>query len=125
MLSPGARVLLLWMVAIATSAGCGKKIDPQAELLAELKHSDVEQRRTAVVLLREMRPVPEIYIPALIETLNDSDPQIRQAAADALGEAGIGARPVINDLAKISHEHFDPQVRYALQRAVQKISAAQ
>jgi HEAT repeat protein len=125
MLSPGVRVLLLLMVGVATMAGCGAPIDPQAELLAELKHNDVEQRRTAVVLLREMRPVPEMYIPALIEMLNDNDPQIRQVAADALGETGVGARPVINDLAKISHEHFDPQVRFALQRAVQKISAAQ
>jgi HEAT repeat protein len=125
MFRPGQRLLLLSIVGLATIAGCGKKVDPQAELLAELTHNDLEVRRTAVVYLREMRPVPEVYIPALIQALNDNDPQIRQTAADALGEAGIGARPVINDLAKLSHEHFDPQVRYSLQRAVQKISAAQ
>lgn len=125
MFSPGQRSFLLCIVGLATIAGCGKKVDPQAELLSELKHNDLEHRRTAVVYVRELRPVPEIYIPALIEALNDNDPQIRQTAADALGEAGLGARPVINDLAKLSHEHFDPQVRYALQRAVQKISAAQ
>lgn len=119
------RCLLLWIVAFVSIAGCGKEVDPQQELLLELTHNDVEQRRTAIVYLGGMRPVPEMYIQPLMQALNDNDPQVRLAAAEALGEAGMGGRAVLNELSKISHEHFDPQVRFTLQRSVQKISLSQ
>jgi HEAT repeat protein len=125
MLSFGHRCLLLLIVGLAVTLGCGKTIDPQQELLTELTHTDVEQRRSAVFYLAAMRPVPEIYIQPLMQALNDNDPQVRQGAAEALGETGPGGRSVLNDLAKISHEHVDPQVRYTLQLSVKKISQSQ
>ena len=121
----GRSLLLLFALGLAASGGCGQKIDPEQELIAELSHVDLEPRRTAARFIREMRPVPAIYIEPLIKALNDNDPQVRQMAAEALGEAGVAARPFAEQLNKTSTDHFDPQVRFALERAVKRINAPQ
>lgn len=124
-MSLARRHFLLCLCAIAGLCGCGKKLDPEQELIAELSHIEIEPRRTAVRQIRDMRPVPPKLIEALIKALNDNDPQVRQTAAEALGEAGIDGRPFAEQLNKTSAEHFDPQVRFALQRSVQRINSAQ
>ena len=120
----GRLHLLLIALALA-AAGCGRTIDPDEQLIGELKHVDLETRRTAARYISAMRPVPEKYIQPLMNALNDNDPQVRQAAAEALGEIGIDGRPFVEQLNKTSTEHFDPQVRFALQPAVQQINSAQ
>jgi HEAT repeats len=120
------RGSFLLILAISLSlCGCWKNATPDDELMSELVHKDFKQRRTAALCIREMRPVPEIYIPPLIKALNDQDPEVRQTAAEALGEVGIAGRPFLNDLAKLSNEHNDTQVRVALQRSVEKINHSQ
>lgn len=106
-------------------AGCQGKVDPEEQLIAQLKHNDVKERSAAAVLIRSMRPVPEHFIPPLLEALNDNDPQVRQAAADALGEVGNAGRPYLTDIGKLSNSHFDPQVRYSLERAFHNINTTQ
>lgn len=120
-------LVLLLTVAISYAAlgGCWKPINPEEELLTELAHKNLQQRRTAALCIREMRPVPEIYIPPLIKALDDPDPEVRQTAAEALGEVGTAGRPFLNELAKLSNEHSDTQVRVALQRSVEKINYSQ
>ncbi|WP_254513794.1 HEAT repeat domain-containing protein [Anatilimnocola floriformis] len=124
-MSFGRFLLLLLTLGVVPLSGCGKQIDPEQELIADLKSTDVAPRRSAVRNMCDMRPVPAKFIPPLIAALNDNDPQVRQRAAEALGETGIAGRPFAEQLNKTSTDHFDPQVRFALERAVRKITAPQ
>lgn len=117
--------LLVATAGLWFASGCQTTVDPEEELLLQLKHDDTNQRATATVIIREMRPVPEKFIKPLLEALNDNDPQVRQAAADALGEVGIAGRPYLTEIGKLSNEHFDPQVRVSLERAFARINADQ
>lgn len=117
--------LLVAAAAIAVGGGCQSKVDPDEELIAQLKHNEASQRVTAAVIIREMRPVPERFIKPLLEALNDNEQQVRQAAADALCEVGVAGRPYLTEIGKTSNEHFDPQVRMSLERAFQRINADQ
>ena len=113
------------MAACLLLAGCWKSVSQQEELVAQLKHKDARQRRTAALLIRDLRPVPESYLVPLIQALNDSDPEVRLSAAEALGEIGGCGRSKLTELAKLSNEHQDPQVRFALQQSVSKINTSQ
>ena len=125
----GGILLLVLLLTAAISysflGGCWKPINPDEELMADLVHKNLQQRRSAALCIREMRPVPEIYIPPLIKALDDQDPEVRHTVAEALGEVGTAGRPFLNELAKISNEHSDTQVRVALQRSVDKINYSQ
>ena len=118
-----------WLVVAAAAmplgGGCQSNADPDEELIVQLKHKDASQRVTAVVIIREMRPVPEKFIKPLLEALNDNEPHVRVAAADALSEVGIPGRPFLTEIGKTSNEHFDPQVRMSLERAFKRINADQ
>jgi HEAT repeat protein len=113
------------VAAISLASGCQKNVDPDEELLQLLKHNDSSQRVTAAVIIRDMRPVPEKFIKPLLEALNDNEPQVRQTAADALGEIGIAGRPFLTQIGQTANTHFDPQVRMSLDRAFQRINADQ
>lgn len=117
--------LLVATAGLWLASGCQTTVDPEEELLLQLKHNDANQRATATVIIRELRPVPEKFIKPLLEALNDNDPQVRHAAADALGEIGIAGRPYLTEIGKLSNEHFDPQVRVSLERAFHRINAPQ
>jgi HEAT repeat protein len=105
--------------------GCGKSFNPDEELLAELAHKEVKHRRTAAFCIREMRPVPASYIPALLKALDDEDTEVRQSAAAALGEVGTEGRPYLNEIMKQANEHADTQVRVALQLSAERINHSQ
>ena len=117
--------LLVATAGLWIASGCQTTVDPEEELILLLKHKDAKQRVTATVIIRELRPVPEKFIKPLLEALNDNDPQVRQAAADALGEVGIAGRPYLTEIGNISNQHFDPQVRISLERAFNRINAPQ
>ncbi|HMS72582.1 MAG TPA: HEAT repeat domain-containing protein, partial [Baekduia sp.] len=53
-----------------------------------MTHQEAKHRRTAAFCIREMRPVPASFIPALLKALDDEDTEVRQSAAAALGEVG-------------------------------------
>jgi HEAT repeat protein len=117
--------LLVAAAGLLIAGACQTTIDPEEELLRQLKHGDVRERITAASLISGMRPVPEKFIVPLLEALNDNEPQVRQAAADALSEVGLAGRPHIVQIGKLSNEHFDHQVRHSLQNAFNRINAEQ
>lgn len=106
-------------------SGCSRTLNPDEELLSELTHKDVKHRRTAAVCIREMRPVPANYIPALLKALDDEDTEVRQSVAAALGEVGTEGRPYLNEIMKQANEHADTQVRVALQASAERINHSQ
>jgi HEAT repeat protein len=116
---------LVAAIVVALISGCQKHVDPDEELITQLKDADPRQRATATVIISEMRPVPEKFIKPLIEALHDGDPQVRLAAAQALAETGVAGRPYANEIIKIANEHFDAQTRIALERAIHRINADQ
>lgn len=117
--------LLAAAAAFFVASGCETHVDPEEELLVQLKHKNAAERARAAQFIREMRPVPEKFIKPLIEALSDSDPEVRKAAADALNEVGIAGRPYQTEIGKLSNEHFDPQVRLALERAFNRLNEPQ
>lgn len=120
------RVWLLSAVGLCLLlGGCGKSLDPDEDLLTELTHKEVKHRRTAAFCIREMRPVPASYIPALLKALDDEDTEVRQSAAAALGEVGTEGRPYLNEIMKQANEHSDTQVRVALQLSAERINHSQ
>lgn len=121
----GAVCVLAAILYFTVSGGCGTATDPNDELLRHLHDQEISVRRTAARQISTLRPVPEKYVEPLIAALNDNDPQVRHTAAEALGEAGIGARPHVQQINELAATHFDPQVRFALQQAIYKINNAQ
>ena len=118
------RILIAAVVAtgLAGCLGCQKNVDPQQELLAQLQHPEPGRRLIAGTSIREMRPVPELFIRPLMEALNDQDASLRCLAAESLGEVGPIGHNYVNELVKIANNHFDHQVREKLQQSIQKIS---
>jgi HEAT repeat protein len=60
-------------------------------------------------------------VPDLRRLLNDRETEVRIAAADALGQIGPAAQPAVAKLKELVR--FDPQVKSAAQRALDKIGA--
>ncbi len=115
-----AAAPLFWFVA-----GCHQELSQDELLIQQLAHMETNERWNAALSIREMRPVRPQFIPPLIQALDDQDPRVRFAAAEALGEVGAEGRPFVNEMAKLSTSHPDSQVRFALQRSLTKISQAQ
>jgi HEAT repeat protein len=120
---------LAWIAVVAAPvlalAGCGEEIDSDQVVLKQLAHPNADERWNAVLSLRSLEPVPPQFVPSLLKALDDQDPRVRQAAAEALGELGASGRSQLNELTKLSNEHPDAQVRFALQQSVAKINRAQ
>jgi len=103
--------------------GCQQDVDQEALLLKQLASPKADQRWSAALAIRDSAPVPGIFVPALVKALDDEDPRVRIAAAQALGEAGSNAREQMSALVKLANEHSDVQVRAALSDAVIKINS--
>ena len=91
------------------------------KLILYTKSKDANDRRLAASALRKLGKFkPEIFraIPALINLLKDSKPQVRQYAVQALGM--IGASTVIPNLRELENDEKD-YVRLAVRQAIYRI----
>lgn len=90
------------------------------ELSIQVLAEDPDVRRAAVEALRRMGPAA---VPALIQGLADADPEVRYAAAAALGEIWSAAEPAVPALIPVLAD-VHPDVRRAAAWALGEIGSA-
>jgi HEAT repeat protein len=104
-------------------SGC-KSQKSTDELIADLKSSQEKDRIIAVRLLPQRTADADRVIPALIETLKQSDGDVRWSAAIGLGTFGDRAKAAIPALQAALHDK-DARVREAAGKAIARIDPSQ
>jgi HEAT repeat protein len=100
-------------------------IDPQVVvplLLASLGDADGGVRHVAVTYLGIVRDRPEEEVDGLIRALQDSDAEVRQAAALALSSYGLDAERAVPALTNVSTKDPDEDVQREAARALVHIA---
>ena len=100
-------------------------IDPQVVvplLLAALDDGDGTVRHVAVTYLGIVRDRPGEEVDGLIRALQDSDAEVRQAAALALSSYGLDAESAVPALTKLSTKDPDEDVQREAARALVHIA---
>jgi HEAT repeat protein len=110
---------LLAIVGVLAVRGCnpGKSTD---QLIGDLKSPEEKDRLIAVRLLPQKKRDAAKVIPALVEALQDKDPDIRISAAIGLGYFGDEAKEAIPPLQAALRDR-DPRVREAAGHAIARI----
>ena len=111
---------LRWLLLLGLLVcGCGKKKSTD-ELIGDLKSSQERDRIVAVRLLPQRKGDAAKVVPALIESLKDSDGDVRLSAAIGLGSFGEQARDAIPALQAAQRDR-DARVREAAAVALSRI----
>ena len=118
-----ARTLYVLFIGGLACAGC-KSQKSTDELIADLKSSQEMDRIIAVRLLPQRTADADRVIPALIETLKQSDGDVRWSAAIGLGTFGDRAKAAIPALQAALHDK-DARVREAAGKAIARIDPSQ
>lgn len=97
----------------------------EASWIATLKNPNSEIR---IVAIRALGESPEVTIDGMTAiskmVVNDKSPEVRAAAAIALGDAGGVARPLVPTLIREKKENTDSVVRAQLEESIKRISSA-
>jgi HEAT repeat protein len=75
----------------------------------------------AVMVLGQMGITAQLAVPDLLKILKDSDPQLRQRAAQALGLMGPNALKAMPALQEAAKEDKNANVRRGAEEALKKI----
>ena len=110
------------LLCLLASTGCGGKSTD--ELIGDLKSPEERDRTIAVRLLQGRKGDAAKVVPALIESLNDKEGDIRWSAAIGLGYFGEQAREAIPALEKAQHDR-DARVREGATVALSRIDPEQ
>jgi HEAT repeat protein len=94
--------------------------DDLPHLLKLLKDVNGPTRASAAVGVGRFGAGAKEAVPELRRMLDDREPEVRIAAADALGQIGPASKPAVRKLKEL---RADPQVKFAAQRALDKIGA--
>ncbi len=89
-------------------------------LLKLLKDANGSTRAAAATGLGRLGGRAKEAEPQLVRLLDDSEREVRVAAAEALGGIGVASKAGV---AKLKEMRADPQVRFAAQRALDKLGA--
>lgn len=114
-LSPDSQVFIL-----AALGRIGPPAAPKTTpiLLDGLTNGDL--RMTALYVIGEIHGQPEVFVPALINALKDSDPSVRATAITALGNYGPTAEPAVPALAGLLND-ADPDISTEATNALKAI----
>ena len=104
------------------STGCSRQ-KSTAELIQDLKSTNDKDRIVAVRLLETRTGEPAEVIPALIDSLKATDPDVRIGAAIGLGYFGEQANDAIPEL-QAAQKDRDARVREAAGVALFRIDPA-
>ena len=118
-----ARTLYVLFIGVLACSGC-KSQKSTDELIADLKSSQEKDRIIAVRLLPQRTADADRVIPALIETLKNSDGDVRWSAAIGLGTFGDRAKEAIPALQAALHDK-DARVHEAAGKAIARIDPSQ
>lgn len=80
-----------------------------------LKSDDVTMRKAAAKSLQLLQAPPELVAPALVEIVNDSNPEVRSNVVDAIASLGESVVPRVSNALK------NPQLREPAVRVLTKI----
>ena len=123
------KAVFVTMVAALLLTGCGKTYPPTsggrtASYWAEvLRQPDVELRRKAAVKLGVLVLKDKAALPALMDALRDSDPEVRSGAARSLGVyTGPRGREVLPALRELEQRDADASVREAAGEAIKRLT---
>jgi HEAT repeat protein len=94
---------------------------PAVPILIEYLQATTDLALCATTSLGKLQQEPHLVVPALINTLQDSRPEIRCAAARALGQFGDQARPAQPALVNLLSD-TDEGTRYAVTNALRAIA---
>ncbi len=108
--------LAVRLVAIEKIGDLGRAGEPAAEKLYELT-GRAEEREAAMEVLAGMRIRS---VPLLVRALQNTDPYVRQYAAERLGELRADARAALPDLKKLQDDDND-LVKRTVRNAVREI----
>jgi HEAT repeat protein len=100
-------------------------IDPQIVipvLLTSLEDEDPSVRHVAVTYLGIVRDRPKEEVAGLVRALQDSEADVRQAAAQSISSYGLDAEPASSALRAISARDPDEDVRREAARALVHLS---
>jgi HEAT repeat protein len=117
------RTWVAFALVLLVCAGC-KSQKSTDELIADLKSNQEKDRLVAVRLLPQRSADAERIIPAMIESLKDSEGDIRWSAAIGLGSFGDKAKDAIPALQAALHDK-DARVREAAGKAIIRIDPSQ
>ena len=113
--SPDSQVLIL-----AALDNIGPTAAPKATPILLDGLTNGYLRRTALSVIGEIHGQPEVFVPALINALNDSDPTARATAIRALGKYGPAAEPAVPALAGLLND-ADPYISSEATNALKAI----
>jgi len=102
---------------LLTSIGCAQ---PTSQWLEQTKADDPAKRLQAVHVLQEKRSEAATVVPALIESLKDTNTYVRRDAARALGLFGPDAHGAITPLIERLRDQ-EPSVRKAAGQSLRQI----
>ncbi len=122
-LKPARRIAAA--LAALLLVGCGGPTihDPAEGLAGQMESPDAGQRLLAARALIDLEYLPEELTEKIRKLLDDPDPAVRAAAAEAVGAAGPEAAAWAKTLVERQNVETDRDVRDALQRAVEQIHA--
>lgn len=114
------KLFFLTMIGFAlTLSGCSQSKSTE-ELLTDLKSGDDLEQLKAVRWLQHRKGDAASVVPALIESLDSKEPDIRLSAAIGLGYFGAEAESAIPSLEKTLKDK-DGRVRNAARVAISRI----
>jgi predicted Zn finger-like uncharacterized protein len=94
---------------------------PITELLPQLKSSDADERMKAAYKVRDVARDLNQAVETLMTLLRDSQPKVRVAAAEALGQIGVQARIAYPYLADVNRGDEAEHVRTKAKEAMERI----
>jgi len=94
-------------------------------LLQQLQSPDRATRCLAVRGIRQHQYVAPELIPPLLDAVQDTDPNLREAAAEALAEVGRAGQVHLPKLTEIYAAEKNPRVQTSLRHTIERISNAQ
>jgi hypothetical protein len=106
--------------AIAALADCSARAAPILQRLSR-EAATASHRALAIVGLGRLAKRDAQLVPAIADCLADGSPEVRAAAADALGRLKAGGRPARSRLTSALQTERDPTVIRRLRWAIQSI----
>jgi HEAT repeat protein len=113
------RFFIAMILCSIAFAGCGES-KSTSDLVTDLKSKDEVDRIKAVRLLQHRKADASTVVPALIESLEDQQADIRWGAAIGLGYFGAEAKSALPNLEKTLNDR-DGRVRNAARVAISRI----
>ena len=117
-----AAVMLLFATSLLDDRSRADHFE--AAWLEALESNELSVQKQAIRALGDAGGLSEPGMQALVESLDDANPDIREAAVTALGRSGAAARTHSARLLKVQKSDPIPEVRLAAEEALAQVKSA-